>query len=108
MFPSHDIGGTRFSDYYPQVLNMEINYRHFIQFPYDTLTTFICDSITQTTYYDSISLNNQLYYEVFKRNFDSHNFINDSSVLVPMSVYFNNLGLIQLEMSNYETYTINN
>ena len=102
------LGGTRFSDYYPQVLNMEINSRHFIQFPYDTLTNFICDSISQTTYYDSISLNNQMYYEVFMRKFDSHNFINDSTVLVPMSVYFNNLGLIQLEMSNYETYTINN
>ena len=49
-----------------------------------------------------------MYYEVFMRKFDSHNFIDDSTVLVPMSVYFNNLGLIQLEMSNYETYTINN
>ena len=31
-----------------------------------------------------------------------------ATVLVPMSVFFNKSGLIQLEMSNNETYTINN
>ncbi|PIF05886.1 MAG: hypothetical protein CSA36_04325 [Draconibacterium sp.] len=102
------LGGTRLNDYYPQTLNMEINHSYFIKFPYDTLTNFICNSATKTIYYDSIALNNQMYYEVIMKNFDSHNFISDSSVLVPMSVYFNNLGMIQLEMSNHETYTINN
>lgn len=102
------LGGTRISDYYPQVLNIEINNNHYIQFPYDTLANFICDSLTKTMYYDSISLNNKMFYKVVMRNFDSYNFINDSSVLVPMSIYFNNLGIIQLEMSNNETYTINN
>ncbi len=101
------LGGTKFSDYYPQVLSVEINNRHFIQFPYDTLANFICDSITKAVYYDSISLNNKMYYEVVKRDFDRHNFINDSSVLVPMSMYLNHLGIIQLKMSNYETYTRN-
>ncbi len=99
------LGGARFREYIPQTLNIEINNRHFIQFPYDTLSNFICDSITQTIYYDSISLNNQMYYKVFMRKFESN--VSDSSLLEPMSVYFNNLGLIQLEMSNHETYTIN-
>ncbi len=102
------LGGSTFGDYSPQVLNMRINHRHFIQFPYDSLAHFICDSVTKTVYYDSISLNNQMYYKVVMKKFDSHYVVNDSSALEPKSIYFNNLGMIQLEMSNYETYTINN
>lgn len=102
------LGGTRFSEYYPQILSIEINNRHFINFPYDASTNFICDSETKTIYYDSITLNKKMYYKVFKKDFDDHYYLNDSTVLVPMSVFFNKSGLIQLEMSNNETYTINN
>lgn len=102
------LGDTKFHDNYPQALNIKVNNRHFIQFPYDSLAHFICDSVTGTAYYDSVYLNNQMFYKVVKRDFDNHYFINDSSALVPMSVYFNNLGLIQLKMSNHETFTINN
>lgn len=101
------LGGTRFSDYFPQVLNIEINNSHFMQIPYDSLANFICDTLTNVKYYDSIFLENKMYFNVIRKDFDNHNFITDSSVLVPMSIYLNNLGLIQLEMSNHETFTLN-
>lgn len=102
------LGGNRIGEYTPQVLYVEINNSHIVQFPYDTLTNFICDTVSNTLFYDSISLNNKTFYDVFKGEFDSYRIYEDSSVLIPRSLYYNNLGMIQLEMTNNETYTINN
>lgn len=102
------LGGSRYSDHYEQALNVDFNNNFFTQFSYDSLANFICDSITETAYYDSILLDNKMFFNVVKRGFDNYNFDNDSSVLVPMYIYFNNLGVIQLEMSNNETFTLSN
>ncbi len=101
------IGGT--DEYYLlQTLNIDLNYDYNIQFPYDSLTNFICDSSTATIYYDSLLLNNKMYHNVYSGNIDRQRFINDSSIIVPQTMFINNFGIIQIKMSNNETYTINN
>lgn len=100
------LGGTRFSEYESNVLTIEINYRQLVQFPYDSLVVFRCDSLTKTEYYDSVLLNNRMYYDVVSKEPESHFLSPDSSAFMLKSVYFNKLGLIQLEMSTNETFTI--
>lgn len=101
------IGGDVLGYYLPQTLNLSINFDHNIQFYYDSLTNYICDSTTKITHYDSISFNNKYFYNVYSKDFDSHGIVNNSSGILPQSLYLNNLGIIQIKMSNNETYTIN-
>ncbi len=100
------LGDARMTEYQPSAMNVNVNHGYFLQLPYDSLANFIQDS--KTIYYDSISLNNQMFYEVIKSDFDYLYDNQDSTLLVPKSFYFNHLGMIQLKMSNNETYTINN
>lgn len=98
------LGGTSFNEYDPNVLNIKLNNRHHIQFPYDISSNLISDSVSNILFYESIVLNNKEFDNVFMRQFDFFNI--DSTVLVPKSMYFNDLGIVQIEMSNDETYTL--
>uniref|UniRef100_UPI0032180104 hypothetical protein n=1 Tax=uncultured Draconibacterium sp. TaxID=1573823 RepID=UPI0032180104 len=102
------LGETEHGDYNPMVLNININRRHFISLPYDSLGNISCDETTNTIYHDSIVLNNVYYYDVLEKPFDSHYFIQDTSILIPESILYNDYGLIQIKMSNNEAYSINN
>lgn len=74
---------------------------------YDSLSNFICDG-NNAVCYDSILIHEKLYTNVIEKNFDNHYFIQDSAVLIPESILYNNLGLLQIKMSNDETFSINN
>ncbi len=102
------LGGRKYMDYLPQNLDIALNYDHSVQFPYDSLNNFICDSVSKTIFYDSIPLNNQMYHKVIMKNFEHYGFTNDSTMLIPQSIYYNQKGILQIKMSNNETYTINN
>lgn len=100
-------GGSRYHDYIPFALNMEMNYSYFTQFPYDSLAVFINDSLSQTSFFDSLVLHDNLFYDVVKRDFEFYRPEEDSTLLLPGSVYLNSLGLLQIEMTNNESFTLN-
>jgi hypothetical protein len=101
------LGGIRFSDYIPMFLNLNINNRHFISMQYDSTSNFICDSVNKVMCYDSILIHDKSYTNVIEKYFDSHYFIQDSTVLIPESILYNKLGLLQIKMSNDETFSLN-
>ncbi len=101
------LGGLDYRDY-QNALEININSRHFISLPYDTLGNIVCDGTTNTICHDSILIDNTYYYDVKEKPFDRHSFIQDSSVLIPESIIYNDNGLIQIKMSNNETYSIHN
>lgn len=101
------LGGTSFSDYEPYILNMDINNRHFIALPYDSTFHFAHDFISRAVFYDSVEINNKIFRNVTGKSFDSHYFIQDSTVLVPESILYNELGLLYIRMNNDETYSLN-
>jgi len=102
------LGGTRFSDYSPMLLNFNINNRHFITMQYDSLSNFKCDGLNRAICHDSILIHDKLYTGVIEKYFDSHYFIQDSTILMPESILYNHLGLLQIKMSNDETFSLNN
>lgn len=100
------LGGAETGYYHPMLLSLGINHRHFASMQYDSSLKFLCDTALKATCYDSVQLGNRMYYDVYEKQFDSHFFITDSSLLVPASILYNKLGLIQIKMSNNETYTL--
>ena len=101
------LGGTSYSEYVPLVLTLDINSRHSLSMPYDTSYRFICDPWTKAVFYDTLMVNDKLYTGVLMKPFDIHSFITDSTVLIPASVLYNYQGLIQITMTNDETYMLN-
>lgn len=102
------IGDNIYADDYPPTLNISLNYDHTFGFEYDSLANFICDTVTQIKHYDSLSLNNRNFYDVYSKDFDGHGLVSDSSAILPQTLFLNDSGIIQIKMSNNETYTINN
>lgn len=94
--------------YYPSFFNLNINNRHFLSIQYDSLANFICNSSSGVICFDTVSIQNEIYTDVIEKKFDIHYFIEDSTILVPESILYNSLGLLQIKMSNAETFSINN
>jgi hypothetical protein len=86
--------------------SMKINFNsHYdLTVKYDSLANFICND-SLTTCYDSILINGNLYNSVIEKQFRN---LDDSTLLYPKSILFNKRGLLQLKMSNNETYSIKN
>ncbi|MDR2009390.1 MAG: hypothetical protein LBQ22_02785 [Bacteroidales bacterium] len=101
------LGGSRIYEYIPKSLNIEINYDYFARLPYNDSMNFICDSTTNTTFFETIILNGKSYTNVTKKLLDTQ-YIIDTQILMPKAIYYNELGIIQIETTNNETYTINN
>ncbi|MEI6575379.1 MAG: hypothetical protein WCO63_04300 [Bacteroidota bacterium] len=98
--------GERAYDYYPRMLSLSINNRHYCYFPYDSLAHFMCDTIQKTYCHDSIMINNKIYTHVVEAYVNNYSFTADSTILLPEWVYYNKLGLLQIKMSNHETYSL--
>ncbi|HOP04994.1 MAG TPA: hypothetical protein PL017_10560 [Tenuifilaceae bacterium] len=101
------INESYYGDYHPMGVHFDINHRHFLSIPYDSSGTFVLD-YTDAILYDSIVLNNKVYRCVVEKPFDFHMFTDDSTVVKPQSILYNSSGLLQIIMSNNETYTVQN
>ena len=93
---------------YLKFLGLDINHRHFVSMPYDSLANFVCEPRYEAVFLDSVIIRDKPYKEVIEKKFDNHYFIDDSTVLIPESILYNDLGLLQIKMSNEETFSINN
>ncbi len=96
-----------YSDY-PGGFSLDINHRHFLTMKYDSLANFICAQSYDMICFDSVIIHNKTYKNVVEKKFDSHYFIDDSTIQVPETILYNSLGLLQIKMSNEETFSINN
>ncbi len=101
------VGGDAWQEYYDNVLNFDINQRHFISMPYNSQAEFICDTLTGIVVYDTVLIGTTEYYNVYEKAFDSSFFI-DSTNMAPKSILYNSQGLLQIKMSNDETYSVKN
>jgi hypothetical protein len=103
---SLSVGGDQWYEYYPDVLLVHFN-RNSLSLPYDNNANFICDTLTKTEYFDSLLFGTQMFYGVYAKDFDS-NYFADTSVLNAKTLYYNSTGIIQIKMTNDETFTIKN
>jgi len=94
-----------YSDYTPMNLHFDINHRHFLSIPYDSLGNFQV-SYSDAIIHDSVVLNGQVFRCVVEKNFDFSMFVNDPEVNAPESIFYSKEGLLQIKMSNDETFTI--
>jgi hypothetical protein len=100
------VGGDQWYEYYPDVLLVYFN-RNSLILPYDNNANFICDTLSKTEYFDSLLLGTQIFYQVYSKDFDS-NYFADTSVLNAKTLYYNSTGILQIKMTNDETFTIKN
>jgi hypothetical protein len=100
------LGAPNFGNYSPGQLNVSLNYRHSASLVYDSNMIFNADSLMKSFYYESIEINNRLFTNVIEKYFDTHQFVQDTSILLPKSILYNELGLLQIKMSNNEKYSI--
>lgn len=95
-----------YGEYLPMHLHFDINHRHIITMPYDSLGGFLLN-IPGMILHDTITISGEKYYCVIEKDFDFHMFINSEDINAPETIYYNNtVGLIQIKMSNDETFTI--
>lgn len=100
------VGEFGYDENYPKFFSLDINHRHFLSIQYDSMGSFICNNDQEVLCHDTISIQNEIFTMVVEKYFDSHYFIDDSTILVPGSALYNNLGLLQIKMSNDETFSI--
>lgn len=94
-----------YSDYIPMNLHFDINHRHFLSIPYDSLGNFQV-SYSDAIIHDSVVLNGQIFRCVVEKNFEFSMFVDDPSINIPESILYSKEGLLQIKMSNDETFTI--
>ncbi|WP_456376487.1 hypothetical protein [Lutibacter sp.] len=86
-------------------LNIQIN-RYHSSLKYDSSAKFICETIIC---YDEIVINDNTYFNVIECELENKYDTNNSINLYPQKVLYNNdFGIIQIKMSNNETYSLNN
>ena len=90
-------------------LGFLINDESFSNILYDTTNIIICDPANAwMNCYDSIQINNAVYYQVIETYFINPNNPIDSLPIRPLSFLFNKSeGLLRLNMTNNENYSIN-
>jgi hypothetical protein len=95
-----------YGEYSPMNINFDINHRHIVTIPYDSLGNFLTEA-PEIFIHDSVSLNGITYHCVAEKLFDFHMFVDDKEVNTPYSIlYSKSIGLLQIKMSNNETFTI--
>ncbi|MFA6403331.1 MAG: hypothetical protein WCX31_17165 [Salinivirgaceae bacterium] len=93
--------------YYSNNLNIDINNRFALSMPFDSLGNIICDNQTVRCY-DTLRINGYLFYYVFEKDFDFYYSLEDSTLFMPESILYNQYGLLQIKMTNDETYSLKN
>lgn len=103
------VGGTQYGDYSPMQLAVNLNYSHLAAIQYDSTYQFVADTIYRAIIHESILVNNAVFEDVIEKYFDYYGSVPDSTILMPKSILYNKqVGLIQIKMTNDESYTINN
>lgn len=76
---------------------------------YDVDANFITDTISKIIKHESLLVGNSEYCDVYEKSF-AYDYIDaDTTLLHPVLMYYTKgQGLLQLKMSNNETYTIKN
>lgn len=96
-----------YSDY--KGLNITLNNKHQTTIPYSIEYNFETDSVNKSYFYELMEINGSDYQNVVEKHFDSHYYINDTTLLLPKAVFYNKqFGLLMLKMSNNETYSLVN
>jgi hypothetical protein len=63
-------------------------------------------SYSDAIIHDSVVLNGQIFRCVVEKNFEFSMFVDDPSINIPESILYSKEGLLQIKMSNDETFTI--
>lgn len=83
-------------------INITFNDVYYFGINYDKQLNIICGD-TLTACFDSIRINGNLYTSVFEKEITTRP---DNSRIEPKSMLFNKAGLLQIKMTNNETYSI--
>jgi hypothetical protein len=113
-YPNFNIGISisaieGYYDEYKSGLQFQINSSNREVLEYDSLFNFVYDTQDPyTNHYDTVMLNNENYFNVIEREILNNIDPQDSTSLYVKSFMYNELGLLQIKMSNDETYSIFN
>lgn len=87
-----------------RILNLKVN-RYQSPLKYDDRSEFVCEN---TICHNEIVINNKTYFNVIESTLENR-FNDNSNNLHPQKVLYNNdFGIIQIKISNNETYSLNN
>lgn len=100
------VGGNLWGDYYPEALFVDFN-RNSLMLQYDLNDSLSFAQFGGIQFFDSLTLGNKMHYQVYAKDFDS-NYFADTSVLNAKTLYYNSTGILQIKMTNDETFTIKN
>jgi hypothetical protein len=82
-----------------------VNNKYRVDFAIDSLGQLVVDEYTQ--FYDTLSVNEHTYYNVYEKPFNLYYSDTDSTVNKPESILFGSAGIIQIKTTRDETYSIN-
>ena len=85
-------------------ISLNCNNRYSLSIPYDSTANFIADSVSKSFLFDSVLINSKTYYHVIEQYFNTS--YEDTTILHPLSIIYNEKGLLQIKMSNDEKFSI--
>lgn len=88
----------------PAAIQLTFHRHHQTELPYAGTEGYIC-SENFVVCFDSLALNDQMFYTVFKVDFSVQPDPGNQG-LAPRSVYYNELGIVHLDMTNDDSFTI--
>lgn len=88
-----------------KIMDVKIN-RYNFNLEYDDNSKFICENVIC---HNEIVINDKTYFNVIESELENNYDTNSSITLYPQIIFYNkNFGIIQIKMSNNETYSLNN
>ncbi len=102
---SLSINSFQYTDTEEKSIDVRIN-RYSTYLKYDNTSKLICGNVVC---HDEISINNTIYHNVMESTLENVYGTNSSIDLYPQKIFYNtDFGIIQVKMSNNETYSLNN
>lgn len=107
-YPEFNISLSLDNQYYFDVnerfIDLRVN-RYQSNIRYDSNFEFICDNITC---FNEVIINDKTYFNVIETELENYYSSNNSITLYPKTILYNkDFGIIQIKMSNNETFSLN-
>lgn len=106
---SISIASNIWEEYFPNHIFIHFNHKFFSVFKYDNNANIVCDTINNTIHYDSLQIQDRIYYNVYAQDFKNLFTNSDSTNLQPKKLYMNKEnGIIKIEFSNGDSFSYKN
>ncbi|MGF1565547.1 MAG: hypothetical protein ACFCUH_09275 [Flavobacteriales bacterium] len=89
---------------YPAAVQLSFHYNHRAELPYHETDGFTCLG-NLALCFDSLELNGRVFYDLYKADFGAQPDPGNPG-LSPRSVYYNDLGIVHLDMTNNDSFTL--